>query len=234
MVIIWIILKYWFPPTSEFQRKFRNTAANLNAIQLINALLLLSIAVYMFPETNWFDLRFLLDSTNFAGWSIVLSAMIMPEYFTRSFLKICGVAVFFTLELLLGLRLRHKLILSADHGCFSNKLTESVFKYSIIFWSLLLSMCIYLAVCNGEDSNRIPRPLNLQRWRIWGDWILIIIPSVGGGLELAFALADYSALELLIVDRGDDWTFAQILQLSSVALLTVLSLWSGLEVEGKL
>lgn len=73
---------------NKFVDQTREVVVSLNALQLVTGILLFAAGWQQRDATNWFHIRYHLDSGTLARWSIVFTATICSDYFTESLLRI--------------------------------------------------------------------------------------------------------------------------------------------------
>ncbi|KAF2816115.1 uncharacterized protein BDZ99DRAFT_514724 [Mytilinidion resinicola] len=212
--------------------QIEDAVSKLNALQLSAAIVLLAIALSKQESQDWFHVHFILNTAGLSGWSTVLTAIVVPDYFTETVFQIPVIIAYFALAINVMLDYQTQLTnaIAEKPECYPQSLAHERYWPMWILWAVGISLCIAVSVCNRESWSPARRRcwnLDIKTWRTLPILALLAIPTAGIGAGLYVSFWIYPWLEPLLAQSEDEWTVGQIIPLGLVVAGSVATLWQA-------
>ncbi|KAK4961807.1 hypothetical protein LTR10_002299 [Elasticomyces elasticus] len=243
-VIATIITAYAILATTtsypEIAKILRNVIQYMNSLSLAFAILLIVVGWAEGQNTNWFHVRFLMDSASFAADSVLFVALVVPDYFTQSVLTIPGIVIYLGLIIpfFVDWTRMYGAALLERPGCYDEDLLEAMWIFSSINLALFVIICIVSAWLNRTAIPKQPNdteaaaPIPMTRKRLIITTVAIVPFTMVTAAEIYWSSRDYDLLRPLLHQPSPTWTLGQILPLATVSLGVALTYWVAFDVDG--
>ncbi|OCK79701.1 hypothetical protein K432DRAFT_426315 [Lepidopterella palustris CBS 459.81] len=218
--------------------KIQEAAIALNGLQIAASTILLFIALSKRSTSDWFHTHFVLNTSGLSGWCTILTATVVPDYFTQYIILIPVIVAYFVVALVVLAEYHDQLqaALLAKPECYPSSLVHERFTPMIallligIFVSLFVGFfnCAKLESENGGLSN-----LNIVRWPAKYLPLILLLPCGGIATGLYVQFWVYWWLKPLLKQSEDDWTAGQIMPLALIVISSIATLWQLFGLEGK-
>ncbi|KAF2492157.1 hypothetical protein BU16DRAFT_542074 [Lophium mytilinum] len=231
----------WTIPRARTKRstiaKIEDAVSKLNALQVAAAIVMLSIALSKRESKDWFHVHFILNTAGLSGWSTVLTAIVVPDYFTETVFQIPVIVAYFVLAILVMVDYQTQLTsaIAEKPECYPQSLAHERYWPMWILWTVGISLCIAVSVCNRESWSPAQRRywnFDIKTWRTLPILVLLAIPTIGIGAGLYVSFWIYPWLEPLLAQSEDAWTVGQIMPLGFVVAGSVATLWQAFGLDG--
>lgn len=223
MLVAYIIL-FIEQHHSDLASKLRDMIISLNGLSIFFACTILCSGWALSDTTNWFNMRFLLDSASFAADSVLFVAITIPGYFVRSLLIIPGLMLY--LALIVSLFVHWARVYGAElksrPGCYSKRMLTDMWIFASINITVVIITSLLLGIYHRSSTSKLHSRVK----------IVILFPTVTTCVELYWLFSDYDYLKPLLLAPEASWTLGQIMPLAMIIGGILYAFWTVFDVDG--